>query len=305
VAHEAELAVPGDVRCLEVGGRQIMMVRTADGAVTVLGNRCPHSPHELLGAGFHRGQRELVCPLHGLRWTLEGVPVGRPAQASLDVLASRCVNGIVLLLPATPPPVTGHALIDLLAAQPRLEPVVEPRVWQVAADWKFVVEHWLDVWLSSQPDARLGRLSEPVRIDLDAAGRVDWAASVARVNDPWTLARFSNLAADVGETLWSRHFVAPNTLVERHAGGMTLMVVAPVAAGESRIEVRCCAVRTPDARRRALAYLALRLARPWMAQDCDVVASLQRAALAPRPVVMEAPAGSAVAAFRRQIYGAV
>ena len=306
VAHETELPALGDVLALEVGGTPVMIVRSQDGRLRALENRCTHSPHELMANGHHRGLQELSCALHGERWSLSGGPVGQPAPPALNALPIRCVNGVVMLLPALPERAAPHSLIDLLAAQPYLEPFAAPRVWQVAADWNVVVEHWLDVWLSARSTARLGNLREAPRVELDeASGRVDWVASLDGATGPWTLRHFSRLSAQVGEHVWSRHFIAPNTVVDRHAGGLSLMLVTPVAAGECRIETRAYIQSPKDKRRRALAYLALRLARPWIGQDCEIAASLQRAARAPRPASIDAPAGSAVAAFRRYIHGAI
>ena len=198
VAHETELPALGDVLALEVGGTPVMIVRAQDGRLRALENRCTHSPHELMAHGYHRGLREFSCALHGERWSLGGAPVGQPAPRALNGLPIRCVNGVVILLPASAERATQHSLIDLLAAQPYLEPFAAPRVWQVAADWNVVVEHWLDVWLSARSTARLGNLEEAPRVELDvASGRVDWVASLHRATGPWTLRHFSGLSARV------------------------------------------------------------------------------------------------------------
>ncbi len=300
IAHERDLPARGDVLALELAGRPVLVVRGADADVHLFTNRCTHSPHELVPKGSHRGVAGFSCPAHGLAWDLEG----RPATGAdaLHQIPARVVCGLVVMLPEADAPGTAYALLDLVSTHGYLAPVGAMTERPVAAGWQTVVEHWLDVWLSERAGPRLGSVLGGARVYVDArGGRSDWLVGVGSATRPWSLARFAMLATQIGELEWSRHFVAPNTLIERHAGGMSIMTVAPCTPDTSLIVRRTFGTRAADRRARALCYLAERLARPWLSQDCGIVESLQRALNAGRTVLAESGAASPLGSFRAYV----
>jgi salicylate 5-hydroxylase large subunit len=111
VCLEAELPNAGDFKRSQLGTREVVAVRDADGAINVLVNRCAHRSMQFCAAA--RGTtKEFVCPYH--QWTYDlqgnllGVPFrrgyrgqgGMPAEFrtedhGLERLAVACRNGVV------------------------------------------------------------------------------------------------------------------------------------------------------------------------------------------------------------------
>jgi p-cumate 2,3-dioxygenase alpha subunit len=64
VGHDSELAVPGEYRARTVGCRPLVFLRTADGGIVCVPDRCPQCPQPL--APHRQGVGELGCFEHGL-----------------------------------------------------------------------------------------------------------------------------------------------------------------------------------------------------------------------------------------------
>jgi salicylate 5-hydroxylase large subunit len=77
VGLEAEVPNPGDFQRTAVGERSVIMVRGADGAISVVENVCAHR-----GMRFcrerHGNRAEFVCPYHQWSYTLQGDLQGVP-----------------------------------------------------------------------------------------------------------------------------------------------------------------------------------------------------------------------------------
>ena len=71
VAHESELANPGDYACAEIVDQGIFVIRGKDGTVRGFYNVCQHRAHELLkGRGSIKGA--IVCPYHAWAYETDG-----------------------------------------------------------------------------------------------------------------------------------------------------------------------------------------------------------------------------------------
>lgn len=296
IAHEQELAAPGDAVAFVAGDVPLVVVRGADGGLGCFENRCRHAPHELLPEGRHRGLRAFVCRAHGREWGLDGRSRQATGEgADLAAHSVRAVNGLVFSVPGDG---SGESLLSLVSALPRLEPVAGVAVFDVRAPWSLVAEHWLDVWFGAGALPRLGIVADTPSLEVDEAhARWRWTVRVEGAAGPWSLARFAALARDLGETDWVREFIAPGTLYERHAGGIHVTTVTPLDADRCRIARRGFMPRAVDPRRAALAGLAARLARPWLREDVAIVESLARSARTGLSGYGDEPA-AAVAAFR-------
>ncbi|HSZ94218.1 MAG TPA: Rieske 2Fe-2S domain-containing protein, partial [Acetobacteraceae bacterium] len=74
---EAELPNPGDFKRSQLGTRDVIAVRGADGAINVLVNRCAHRSMQVCTAS--RGStKEFVCPYHQWTYDLSGNLLGLP-----------------------------------------------------------------------------------------------------------------------------------------------------------------------------------------------------------------------------------
>ena len=90
----------GTMRACQVGGREIVLCRTASG-VYALDNICTHA-FARLSEGRLRGVR-LICPLHGASFDVrDGRVLGAPATKPLATYASSLVDGRIEV--RVPPP---------------------------------------------------------------------------------------------------------------------------------------------------------------------------------------------------------
>lgn len=77
VAHESEVAEPGDYVTRRLGGDQVIVTRTRDGDVKVLLNSCAHRGNQLCKSGSGNAAR-FTCGYHGWIYDGEGQLVGVP-----------------------------------------------------------------------------------------------------------------------------------------------------------------------------------------------------------------------------------
>ncbi len=77
VCLEAEIPNSGDFKRSQLGTREVVAVRDADGGINVLVNRCAHRSMQVCTA--NRGSaKELVCPYHQWTYDLGGNLIGVP-----------------------------------------------------------------------------------------------------------------------------------------------------------------------------------------------------------------------------------
>ncbi len=82
VAHESQIAKPGDVLRARLGHEDVLVTRGRDGAVHVVLNRCAHRGAMICTADRAHAP-SLVCPYHGWAFALDGSLVGVPHKPSL------------------------------------------------------------------------------------------------------------------------------------------------------------------------------------------------------------------------------
>jgi choline monooxygenase len=73
----SDIPDPGDVKCIEVAGRQLFKTRDRDGATRVYFNVCPHRGARLV-IEDQKKAAVLTCPYHGWSFGLEGALRARP-----------------------------------------------------------------------------------------------------------------------------------------------------------------------------------------------------------------------------------
>ncbi len=302
-AHDAQIAHAGDFVTVDFGAERVLLVRDAFGRVHALRNCCPAAPHALIGERCGRLATGIECPIHGLTFDLAGARAAGRAGPGLSRLDTHLAAGLWTVgAPNSPraalaPAGWFEAALPLPAATNGLSE------WDVAANWKLVVETWLETAETAPPSAveaiawTLRPLERTVRwsarryAGLGLAGV--FAAGAPATGSPATG------ASDTDEP-WLQRFVAPNQLLQARPDGLSILQAIPIAPGRSRLR-RLDFRRGADSRvAQAGCFLARRLT-PWTRR-----ASREAAESAQRGVVdfgyrVQGPVPPALAWFRRYL----
>lgn len=200
VAHESQLAAPGDFVEAFMGARSVIAARHGDGSVRIFLNRCTHRGMKVCSS--RRGSRSrFVCPYHGWSFGTDGalvdvparrggtgrVAAGDPALALASVARISVYRGFVFAnwsaegaaLDDWLGPAAG-AIDAMLASSPSGAAAPERLALRsrVAGNWKL---HAADApTLAARIAERLSRLTGP-----DATGTLDGDASPAPAAFLW------------------------------------------------------------------------------------------------------------------------
>jgi AcrR family transcriptional regulator len=144
VGHAAELAGAGDFLTACWSWERALIVRGREGELHALRNACRRYPHALLEARKGRVAGKLRCTAHDLTYGLDGRRLEGATPGDLTALELTRVGP--LLLVRTPQP-RDERRLPRAAGWPAAWPELLPgRVEElaVAADWKVLVEQWLE-----------------------------------------------------------------------------------------------------------------------------------------------------------------
>jgi TetR/AcrR family transcriptional repressor of bet genes len=145
LGHEAELRTAGDYLSGEVAGERVLVVRGERGRLYAFRNACRRRPHALVSARRGHFKSAIHCAAHSLTYGFDGHLVGGSTPGDLAPLPLRRAGRLLLVRvmgAAEPAPRAGlddSAWEAFAALLPRA--VTEQ---DVAADWKLVVEQWLE-----------------------------------------------------------------------------------------------------------------------------------------------------------------
>jgi TetR/AcrR family transcriptional repressor of bet genes len=142
LGHEAELRVPGDYLSGDLGGERVLVVRAERDRLHAFRNTCRRSPHALVTERAGQLNSAVRCATHGLTYTFDGQLVEGKTPGDLTPLELTRRARIVLAR-ATPGP--DGALAAAMPAEAFA--TLTPRTvtdFEVAADWKVLVEQWLE-----------------------------------------------------------------------------------------------------------------------------------------------------------------
>jgi TetR/AcrR family transcriptional repressor of bet genes len=151
LGHEAELRHAGDYLSGEAAGERVLVVRAERGRLHALRNSCRRRPHELVTARRGHLKSALHCAAHALTYTFDGRLVEGSTPGDLAALELRRAGRLLLVRAtgtASGAPTAGgddSAWEPFAALVPRAVSEQE-----VAADWKLVVEQWLEAPLPRQ-----------------------------------------------------------------------------------------------------------------------------------------------------------
>ncbi len=278
--HQAQVPSPGDFLAVDLGVERALVVRDAAGQVRAFRNSCSEAPHAL--ASTAAGHLDFIqCKVHALQFELDGRRRSSRGSADLRPLELRTIGDLILVRSAERRRPLGEIADPWreFSPPPATRPLGPPHETVIAADWKLVIEHWLEsMSAGSGPAARAG----------------------------WSARAYQQLLGSAADFRWQRRFLAPNHLIEVRPDGFTIFQVLPLGPGRSLL--RRHAYTSCDAERpgRAAQYLASRLSRYDRPAAIEVVESTQKGIVTfGHEAAQGAHAAPEAAAFRRQLLALV
>jgi TetR/AcrR family transcriptional repressor of bet genes len=276
-AHQARIPRPGDFLGVDLGFERALVVRDDAGEVRAFRNSCSEAPHILIAARTGR-VNSIQCAVHGLQFELDGRRRGAQGAADLTTLDLRLIGDLILVRSAERR-LWRAPVADAWAEfspPPGSRPSGGPVETAIGADWKLVIEQWLELTTSSGSR------------DADEHG--------------WSARSYKRLMESSANFSWQRRFLTPNHRIELRPDGFTILQVLPSGPGRCllrRHEHTLCGADRPA---RAAEYLASRL-NPYTRRSNIVVAeSTQRGIVTfGHEAADGAQAAPAVAAFRRHL----
>lgn len=144
VGHAAELADAGDFLTARWPWESALIVRNSSGELHALRNACRKHPHALLEVRKGRVAGKVRCAVHDLTYDLDGQWLKGVATGDLTSLELMRVGPLLLVrAPGSGAQARSPADAGWPAEWPDLLPGRMEEI-AVAADWKVLVEQWLD-----------------------------------------------------------------------------------------------------------------------------------------------------------------
>jgi TetR/AcrR family transcriptional repressor of bet genes len=302
--HVAQLARPGDYLALELANERALLLRDETGSIRAFHNTCRRRPHALLSARAGTLNGSIECVAHALQYGYDGGRRRGETPGDLATLAVAERGGLLFVhredgreLPAEP--------LGTWGALESFAELIERGVHEhdLAADWKLMVEQWLESALAEHPVGTLAGLAPTPHVALGSgSGSIAWQANLAADASGWTAGHYARQARSCGAAVWRRLFLPPNELLELRPDGASVLQVIPEAPGRCRIRRFDFALAAPTRAQRVLGYLGQRLLRQWLRQDCELASSIQSGLEGSSYEAIEAgPVPPALSAFRASI----
>ena len=166
---------PGGLQAETVGDYGVLLTRDPDGELRAFENACRHRGHELLPCGGSAQVKAIVCPYHAWSYRHDGSLIGAPHfrdVAGFDtttlglkpVRAQEWHGWVFVDRSGTAPDLVDHIgeLEDIVASYDAGSLVTcESHVYDVAANWKVIVENYQECYHCSMIHPELCRVSPP------------------------------------------------------------------------------------------------------------------------------------------------
>ena len=177
VGHEADIPKKGDYLSAELAGERVLVVRVGDRDIRAFRNSCRKRPHALLTAARGHLSSTISCDMHGLAYELDGRLRSGATPGDLTPLELALPGRFILVraLAARSADPASTALLEIAGAPtgdweslPDLRPAGISEL-TVAADWKLIVEQWLEAFPRPQ-GTRRSFLPPNQLLEVDAHG---------------------------------------------------------------------------------------------------------------------------------------
>lgn len=238
VAHQAQLAGPGDHVVEQVGHVPVIVVRGADGVLRAFPNVCRHRAGPLALCNG-KGARALHCKYHGWSYTLEGQLRSAPEMQGakdFDVSAIRLPplrvaewQGLVFVALSDQVPPFEAVYGDIAA---RIAPIdlsamrfLRRDSYDIDCDWKVYVDNFLEGYHLPHVHPGLSKVLDYRAYDTELL--------------PWKSLQHSplrNSAEIYGEGEAFYYFVYPNVMLNIMPGRLQTNRILPLGPGRCRVE---------------------------------------------------------------------
>jgi TetR/AcrR family transcriptional regulator, transcriptional repressor of bet genes len=165
LGHEAELRAPGDFLTGDLAGERVIVIRAERDRMHGFRNTCRRSPHALVGERGGHLQSAIRCAVHGLTYTFDGQLVEGSTPGDLTALEITQRGRLILARGAVPRTEGSEAGIPWEACAEFAPAAVTDS--ELAADWKVMIEQWLE---NPQPSQHF--LAPNQLLEVRAAGAV-------------------------------------------------------------------------------------------------------------------------------------
>ena len=266
VGRSSEVPENRSMKAFSLGRSSALVVRGDDGVVRAFENACRHRGHELLPCGGTAQPRAIVCPYHAWSYGHDGALRGAPgfkghqdfdkAEFGLFAMPVSEWHGWLFLDPS-------GAAGDFAAHVGELEDIVAPydagslvtaetHEYDVAANWKVIIENYQECYHCSMIHPELCRVSPPTsgeNIDRDGDWVGGWMELRAGVETMSLDGRSKGtvMARLDEEEQHTVMYIAvmPNLLISLHPDYVMTHLLTPVTPDLTR--VRCSWAFPPQA----------------------------------------------------------
>ena len=142
IGHEGELPAVGDFLAGDLAGERALVVRDEQGVLRAFRNACRRRPHALVTARTGHFPGSIPCAPHGLSYSFDGRLLHSGTDGDLTPLEIKQKSRLILVRAAGAPREGGPALTGWEGFADLAPAGVQET--DIAADWKLIVEQWLE-----------------------------------------------------------------------------------------------------------------------------------------------------------------
>jgi Rieske 2Fe-2S family protein len=257
VGHAADLDGAGAQRAVGSGANGILLVRGDDGIARAFANVCRHRGHELLACGASVKRRGVVCPYHAWSYKLNGELRNAPGFDRLDSFDAADFGLAELRLVdwhgwlfVDPSGEDGDFADHVAGSEEIVSPyrpedltVVSRHSYELATNWKVIVENYQECYHCPSIHPELSRISPPTSGEnIEMPG--DWMGGWMSMIDEAETMSLSGRSGGVAikglseQELRSVMYLVgfPNLLVSLHPDYIMTHTMTPLSVDRTHVE---------------------------------------------------------------------
>ncbi len=248
---------PEQARAIQLGREPILLMRDGDGTLRAFYNTCRHRAHLLLPEGDAVDMRVLKCPYHAWTYSLDGQLKGAPSLTRspdfdredypLVEVAADTWEGFLFIDPSGQAgPLSDHLGNLGEVMDPWQLSTLRPAArhdYEIAANWKLVVENYHECYHCSSIHPALCKVSPPESgVDVEPTGL--WCGGTLELMDHAVTMSFDGSShGEMIAGLDADHLrqvmyigLMPNLLISAHPDYVMTHRLIPLGPGRSYIE---------------------------------------------------------------------